>query len=318
MGHHDPMAVRIGVEGTIEKIHAQQSQLPKLIGDVLADIGDGAIGADNDLVLLVPRIAGRGRGRGLAPRAGVCGSHDPAPLVPSLGLVVDCPGLFQEVEGVTPEIEVEDVALLGKEVVGNANATHGGQMTPDNGSGNVAGDVGGFSLACLDFPKGSAPQLAVLGNSVIERGDLGVEIPAVVVELAGEAPDFLQVLFFQIHEADHHVGDLDAGIVDIILDFHPLADRPEQASKGVAQDGVAQVSDVGGLVGVDIGVLENDLSRTGKGGSFPGWLQQSPENVIPLQEAIEVAGARPPPLWRRPEDRGGPARFRQRSDAAPF
>ena len=181
--------------------------------------------------------------------------------------------------------------LLGEEVVGNANAAHGGQMTADNGSGNVAGDVGGFSLACLDFPKGSAPELAVLGNSVIERGDLGVEIPAVVVELARKGPDFLQVLFFQIHEADHHVGDLDAGIVDIILDFHPLADRPQQASKGVAQNGVAQVSDVGGLVGVDIGVLENDLSRAGKGGSFPGWLQQSPENVIPLQEAIEVSGA---------------------------
>ena len=172
----------------------------------------------------------------------------------------------------TPEIEVKDVALLGEEVVGNANATHGGQMTADNGAGNVAGDVGGFSLACLDLPKRPAPQLAVLGSSVIEGGYPGVEIPAVVVELAWKGLDFLQGLLFQILEADHHVGDLDAGIVDIILDFHPLADRPQQASKGVAQDGVAQVSDVSGLVGVDIGVLENDLARVWRKGLLPGWL----------------------------------------------
>ena len=46
---------------------------------------------------------------------------------------------------------------------------------------------------------------------------------------------------------------------------------------------------MGGLVGVDIGVLENDLSRVWRKGLLPGRLQQSPENVIPLQEAIEVA-----------------------------
>ena len=45
------------------------------------------------------------------------------------------------------------------------------------------------------------------------------------------------------------------------------------------------------LVGVDIGVFQDDLARVEVKGSILGRPQQFPENVIPFQEAIEVAGA---------------------------
>ena len=265
--------------------------LPELVGDVLAHIGDGAVGTDNDLVFLVSRIAGGSRGTGLALQAVFSGSHHPASPVPSVGFVVDRLGVLQTLEGMTPEVEVEDVALLGEQVVGNADAAHGGQVAADNGSGNVAGHLSGFTLAFLDLPQGPAPELPVLGSSLIEGGYPGIEIPAVVVEFAGKSPDFLQGLLFQVLEADHHVGDLDAGVVNVVLDFNPLTHRAQQAGEGVAQDRVAQVSDVSRLVGVDVGVLQDDLARVEVKGLILGWLQQLPENVLPFQEAIEVAGA---------------------------
>ena len=81
-------------------------------------------------------------------------------------------------------------------------------------------------------------------------------------------------------------------VVNVVLDLDPLAGRAQQAGKGVAQHGVAQVSDVGGLVGVDVGVFHDDLGRGGAGRSIRGRSQQSPEGIIPFQEAVEVAGPR--------------------------
>ncbi len=61
-------------------------------------------------------------------------------------------------------------------------------------------------------------------------------------------------------ETHHHVGNLHAGIVDVVLDFDVLAAEAQQAHKGVAQNGVAQVADVRGLVGIDAGVFDQDFA----------------------------------------------------------
>ena len=60
-------------------------------------------------------------------------------------------------------------------------------------------------------------------------------------------------------EAHHHVGHLHAGVVDVVLHLDLAAARAQHAHEGVAQHGVAQVADVGRLVGVDVGVLDDDL-----------------------------------------------------------
>ncbi len=64
----------------------------------------------------------------------------------------------------------------------------------------------------------------------------------------------------QMGEADDDVRDLDAGVVDVVLD----ADLPagfvtvaaQEAGEGVAEDGVAKMADVRGFVGVDASVLD--------------------------------------------------------------
>ncbi len=69
-----------------------------------------------------------------------------------------------------------------------------------------------------------------------------------------------------MEEAHHHVGDLDAGVVDVVLHVDLPARGTQQADESVPQHGVAEMADVGGLVGIDAGVLDENLSRRDWGG----------------------------------------------------
>ncbi len=99
-------------------------------------------------------------------------------------------------------------------------------------------------------------------SSAYHCGSASVEVPAVVVKarLVGEGFDLGARFFLQMQEADNHVGDLHAGVVDVVLNVHFPARKTQQADKRVAQDGVAQVADVGGLIGIDAGMLDQNLA----------------------------------------------------------
>ena len=64
-----------------------------------------------------------------------------------------------------------------------------------------------------------------------------------------------------MQKSDHHIGDLHAGVVDVVLHVDFLPGSAQQAHERVAENGVAQVSDVRGLVGIDAGVLDQNLAR---------------------------------------------------------
>ncbi len=68
-----------------------------------------------------------------------------------------------------------------------------------------------------------------------------------------------------MEESHDHVGNLDAGVVDVVLHLHGLATEAQQANERVAQDGVAQVADVRGLVGIDAGVFDQNLPAWRRG-----------------------------------------------------
>ena len=61
-------------------------------------------------------------------------------------------------------------------------------------------------------------------------------------------------------EAHHDVGDLHAGVVDIVLNIDRVPSRSQQANESVAKNGVAQMADVGRLVGINAGVLDQDFA----------------------------------------------------------
>ncbi len=58
-----------------------------------------------------------------------------------------------------------------------------------------------------------------------------------------------------------------------ILHLHGPAARAQHAHERVAQHRVAQMADVGGLVGIDVGVLDDDLAGDRLAGLFAGAMQ---------------------------------------------
>ena len=206
--------------------------------------------------------------------------------------------------GGVPEVEGEDLGLAGQEVVLDAEAEHGFEVAMEDFGGDEVGDLGGFALAVLESVEGFEAELLAGGQLRwvfgVPLGDAGVEVPAVKVDaLVGfegfgeEFADLGEVHALEVGEADDDVGDLDAGVVDVVLD----ADLPagfegvgaEEACEGVAEDGVAEVADMGGLVGVDAGVLDEAEAGAAEVGVLVGGDAANDGGAFEVE--VEVAGS---------------------------
>ena len=126
-----------------------------MVSDVFADIGDGAVGPDDDLGVFVGVAFGNGLRAGTA--------HDPAALVLAFGFEVEDAGLLELLEGRIPEMEMEDLALAGQEVVLDAKAEHGFKMAAENGSGDQIGDLSRVIVAFFDKMEGLVAEFLALG-----------------------------------------------------------------------------------------------------------------------------------------------------------
>ena len=81
--------------------------------------------------------------------------------------------------------------------------------------------------------------------------------------MAGSAIERLhagEVASLERREADDDVGDLHAGVVDVVLHLDRPALKAQQPHERVAERRVPQMADVRGLVRVDGGVLDDDLA----------------------------------------------------------
>ena len=163
-----------------------------------------------------------------------------------------------------------------------------------------------WSAAVRIFSRGFAGLVAA-----VPFGDPGIQVPAVVVEprRLGDGADVGQVLLLELAEADDDVGDLDAGVVDVVLDLDRPPLEAQQPPEGVAGRGIPQVPDVGRLVRIDRRVLDDGLLvRTlSRASAFRRKTQPRLRPVRPIEEEIQVAvrrgfDARDP--FERPEGAG--------------
>src|SRR5262249_46653185 len=83
-----------------------------------------------------------------------------------------------------------------------------------------------------------------------------------ILRVAGRLPRAVEREAADLQEADGEVRDLHPGIVDVVLDLDRLAEKPQAPDQGVAEHGVAEVSNVRGLVRVDVRVLDDPLARS--------------------------------------------------------
>ena len=163
-GHPEHAAVGIGLERAVVEILAQQAEFPELIRDVLAHVGDRAIGAHDHLALF-----------------GEPGHH-PAARVLAFGLEVDRLAFLQQLEGRRPELQVQDLALARQHVVLDVQPQHGLQVRLDDGIGHQVRQFGDFALARLDgVQRGAAPGQR-FGMVLVVARRVRVQVPAVIIE----------------------------------------------------------------------------------------------------------------------------------------
>ena len=244
----EPVPVVVGPVQAVAEVAVELPELPELVGDVLAGVGDGAVRADDDLVL-VDRVVALAHGQHPAARA------------LALRLQADGALLLQQLEGAVPEVQAQDVALVGQQVVADPEPRHRREVAVHDAARHVLGEARGLVPARLDRVEGLGLQRLVRRVGRVEVAHLRVEVPAVVVELPGDLLDLGQGLLLEVLEAHHHVRDLHARVVDVVLHADVVAAVAQHAHEGVAQAGVAEVADVGGLVGVDARVLDDDVAR---------------------------------------------------------
>ena len=114
---------------------------------------------------------------------------------------------------------------------------------------------------------------SLVGVGGVPLGDASVEIPTVEInalvgfeELGEEFACAAEILSFKVDEAYDHVGDLHAGVVDVVLNAYGEAGfvsvGAEEALEGVTEDGVAEMADMSGFVGIDAGVFDETEAGT--------------------------------------------------------
>src|SRR6185312_12956313 len=155
-------------------------------------------------------------------------------------------------------MQVEDFAFTGQEVVGDVETLHGLEVQLQNGRGNQVGQTSGWIVSFFEFVQRAKPELLVLGILLVPLRDPCIQIPAVVIEprLLNERLHVLVGLVFKLLKANNNVGNLYAGIVDVVLYINRVSSFAQQANEGIAQNRIAQMPDMRSLVGIDAGVFD--------------------------------------------------------------
>src|SRR5580704_17033339 len=131
-----------------EVLAGEEAELPEVISDVLADVGDSAVGADDDLGVFVGDVSS------LFGVGGSCAAHDVAAFVFASGLEVEDALFDHEGAGSVPEVKMEDLAFTGKEVVVDAETFHGLEVTAEDGCGDEVGYLGGIAASGFESMEG--------------------------------------------------------------------------------------------------------------------------------------------------------------------
>src|SRR5207344_126027 len=140
-------AVSLFRKAVIPEITPQQAELPELVGDVFADVRDDAVRPDDDLFARFGiRVIFR-------PGTGFFDAHDPAAFQLAFGLKKDGALFLENLEGVGPELEPQDVALVGQEVVSDIEPRHRLQMSSHDAIDDEGTNHRGVGPAMFELVK---------------------------------------------------------------------------------------------------------------------------------------------------------------------
>ena len=197
-------------------------------------------------------------------------------------------------------MQAQDLALAGQEVILDIEAIHGLQMTPQDGDGDHIRDVSHLIVALFDSMQSFNPYLKVNFVLFVPLRHPCVQVPAEVVEpriLGDQCLNLRLRQLLEVHKSDDDIRHLHAGVVDVVLDIDRVSSGAQQPHERVPEDGVAQVPDVGRLIGINACVLDEDLALhigstlafMGNDGS--GSCRQRLSCDFPLQPCVDVSSS---------------------------
>ena len=263
-GNPTVVLIGIAIELAIAKIASEQAELPHVIGDVFADVTNRTVGADDDFLIFLRNLLGLlGVSFVLCCEGSTGAAHHPTAPVLAFSLVSEDARLFQLAEGRIPEVQVQDLAFARQEIVFDLEAVHGFEVATQYCGRDQLGDCRSFAAGIFDRMKRFAAGLQMFFVLLIPLRDTGVEIPTVVIEArpSGEGFDFRARFVLAVSEPHDHVGHLHTGVVNVVLYVDFPACIAQQPDKRIAKNSVAQMADVGSLVGIDTRVFDQNLSR---------------------------------------------------------
>ena len=186
---------------------------------------------------------------------------------------------------------MQDLAFAREHVVLHVQPQHRRQVAAHDGRCDNLRETRRVPAPLFDGMQRLQPRLDPLRVLLEVSRHARIQIPAVVIEadcrIGDESLHILRRFLFELQKTNHHISNLHAGVVDVVLHLYLGAARAQQAHKGVPQRGVAQVADMGSLVRVNVGVLDDDLAALPLRGSFRRgfqWLRVA----CAVQEQVDV------------------------------
>src|ERR1700744_4763252 len=92
-----------------------------------------------------------------------------------------------------------------------------------------------------------------------------------------------------MEKTDHYIPDLHAGVVNVILYVDFLLGGAKQADESISKDGVAEMADVSGFVGVDAGVFDEGMDAGG--GTDALGIEECADGSGAVEVSVDVTGA---------------------------
>src|SRR5215813_8155911 len=194
-------------------------------------------------------------------------------------------------------MEMEDLALSGQKVIENAETLHGLQMSEQYCCRNYLPDLSRLVSTFFERVERLQSNLLVSRILLVALRNTCIEIPAVIVERLGrslallnKSPNIFQRPVFEMLESNYNIGHLNPSIVDVILHIDVIVGRSQKANKRVAQNGVAQMPNMRGFIGIDAGVLHQHLLLRALLRLRTAIAHERFKIAWPVQPGIDVAG----------------------------
>ena len=136
------------------------------------------------------------------------------------------------------------------------------------------------------------------GARLIPLRNRRIHIPAEIVELlaiglksGNQGANFRERFVFKMQKADNYVGDLDASIVNVVLDVDFLSIGAQDANECIPEDRIAQMAHMRGFIRINARMFDEHV-KSGIGCRTNIELRESGGHAVAVEVHVEVSGTR--------------------------